>query len=250
MSLVRIIFLLLCTVPLVACSGIGTVGVSAGKKSPEPEIVAKPIRFDGRRAELSVEYLRDRYRIIQSDPTIVPKMVVVHWTDVPTMEETFAVFDPVELPPARRAIGSASALNVSSQYLIDRDGTIYQLLPDTTFARHVIGLNYCAIGIENVANGSNLPMTAAQLDANAALIRHLHREHDIEYVIGHYEYSQFIGHPLWKEKDPDYLTEKTDPGAGFMQKLRARLRDLDLKGAPEREKATGPRLIDERMNVH
>lgn len=233
---------------LAACSGASDVGQQQDVAGPAPDIIQKPITFDERRSELSVQYLRDRYGMIQDDATISPDMVVVHWTDIPIMEETFAAFDPVELPLARRAIGSASALNVSSQYLIDRDGTIYQLLPDTVFARHVIGLNHCAIGIENVGNGSDLPLTDAQLESNVALIRQLQGKHGIEYVIGHYEYSQFVGHPLWKETDPDYLTEKTDPGINFMKRLRARLDDLGLKGAPDKEKATGPNLIDERKS--
>lgn len=246
---IRLFSLLLCVVQLVACSVTNGFGQPQGVNRPEPVIISKPIFFDDRRRELSVQYLRNRHGLIQADATIVPRIVVVHWTDIPTIEESFAVFDPVELPLARRAIGSASALNVSSQYLIDRDGTIYQLLPDTVFARHVIGLNYCAIGIENVGNDSDLPLTDAQLESNIALIRLLHGKHDIEYVIGHNEYSQFIGHPLWRETDPDYLTEKTDPGIDFMIKLRAGLTDLSLKSAPEREKATGPRLIDERKNA-
>ena len=41
-------------------------------------------------------------------------------------------------------------LNVSSHYLVDRDGTIYQLTPETILNRHAIGVNWCSIGIENI----------------------------------------------------------------------------------------------------
>jgi len=57
-------------------------------------------------------------------------------------------------------------------YLIDRDGTIFQQLPDTVFARHVIGLNHCTIGVENVGGGKD-PLTKAQLKAKEQLIRYL-----------------------------------------------------------------------------
>jgi len=231
-----------------ACSPTNNAGTSAVVSAVAPEIIQKPIVFDARREELSIQYLHEHYGIVQDDASIKPTMVVVHWTDIPTMKETFAAFERPGLPPARAAIGSASALNVSSHFLVDRDGTIYQLLPETTMARHVIGLNYCAIGIENVGNGSDLPLTDAQLDSNIALIRYLHAKHGIQYLIGHYEYSQFIGHPLWKEKDPGYRTEKTDPGVEFMRRLRARLNDLGMQGAPERPKASGPNLIDERKS--
>ena len=39
---------------------------------------------------------------------------------------------------------------VCAHFVIDRDGTIYQLVPLTTMCRHTVGLNYTAIGIEHV----------------------------------------------------------------------------------------------------
>ena len=72
----------------------------------------------------------------------------------------------------RKNLSHESALNVSSQFIIDRDGSIYQLMPPNQFARHTIGLNYCAIGVENIG-GSKQPLTEAQVEANAKLIRYL-----------------------------------------------------------------------------
>lgn len=195
----------------------------------------KPIIFDSQRIQLSLEYLKNRYGIIQDAPSIKPIMIVLHWTAIPTLEKTFDVFNRSTLPNARKGIQYASTLNVSSQYLVDRDGTIFQLMPDTLFARHVIGLNYCAIGVENVGS-EKAPLTEAQLNANVQLIRYLKDKYPIQYVIGHYEYKQFIGTPLWKETNPNYLTEKTDPGEVFMKKIRERIKDLHLKGAPEKNK--------------
>lgn len=193
-------------------------------------IIQKPIVFDAERRELSLAYLNERYGIVKDEPTIVPQMVVVHWTVIPTFEASFRTFNQSRLPNSRAGIQSAGALNVSSQYMIDRDGTIYQLLPDTTFARHVIGLNHCAIGIENIGGTVDLPMTDAQLKSNIELIRMLSDRHDIKYVIGHHEYQTFIGHELWMEKDPDYLTKKTDPGDEFMNDIRKSITDLGVKG--------------------
>jgi len=197
-----------------------------------PGVVIKPIVFDEQRRQLSLQYLIDRYGIEQSEPTIVPKMIVVHWTVIPTADATFDAFDPAALPGARKEISSAGALNVSSQYLVDRDGTIYQLLPETTMARHTIGLNHVAIGIENVGNGTDLPLTDEQLSSNVAVIRYLSGKYDLEYLIGHYEYTLFEGHTLWRERDRAYRTEKTDPGEDFMQRLRTTVADLNLQGPP------------------
>lgn len=199
-------------------------------------IEQKPITFDSTRAELTLQYLEEHYGIEQQAPTITPKMVVVHWTAIPTFEKTFEVFDPPTLRNTRPDIQGAGALNVSAHYLVDRDGHIARLLPDTVMARHVIGLNHAAIGIENVG-GEEQRLTEAQLEANARLIQKLAAKYDIEYVIGHYEYPLFEGHPLWKEKDEGYRTEKIDPDALFMLRLRNKLKDLNLKGPP---KQTGP----------
>ncbi len=190
----------------------------------------KPVVFDELRKKLSIEYLKERHGIIQDSATIVPRIIVLHWTAIPTLEESFDVMNPALLPGARIGIAGASNLNVAAQFLVDRDGVIFRQLPETAFARHTIGLNYCAIGVENVG-GSNAPLTEAQLEANVALIRYLKKKYNIEYVIGHHEYKSFIGHPLWKEKDPNYLTNKTDPGDDFMSKIRERIKDLDIKGA-------------------
>lgn len=196
-------------------------------------IFDKPIIFNEERKMLSLEYMEKRHGIKQITPTISPVMIVIHWTAIPTIEQTFNTFNKSRLPGARKELAGASPLNVSSQYLIDRAGTVFRLLPDTIFARHVIGLNYCAIGVENIGSEKD-PLTNAQLIANEQLIRYLKKKYPIEYVIGHYEYTRFKGTDLWKETDPGYSTYKTDPGIDFMRKIRVRIKDLNVKGAPER----------------
>lgn len=193
-------------------------------------IFEKPIIFNEEREQLSLEYLEKRHGIVQEKAIIEPKMVVVHWTAVPSLEATFDVFNPVQLG-GRPELTTASNLNVSAHFLVDRDGTIFRLLPDTTFARHTIGLNYMAIGIENIG-GPEAPLTKKQLNANADLIRYLNKKYDIQYVIGHHEYYDFQGSDLWKETDPDYLTSKQDPGDKFMKRLRNKLADLNFKYKP------------------
>lgn len=194
-------------------------------------IIDKPITWNAEREALSLNYLKERHGLEKNTPSITPQMVVVHWTAISTVEVTFDVFNPTTLG-GRADLTGASNLNVSSQFLIDRDGTIFRLLPDTTFARHVIGLNYLAIGVENVG-GPDAPLTKAQLAANEQLIRYLKRKYPIDYVIGHHEYQNFQKTELWKETDPDYRTVKSDPGDAFMLKLRKNLKDLNLKPVPQ-----------------
>lgn len=184
------------------------------------KIIDKPIIFNAEREQLTLEYLKTHYGLLQKTSTIIPKMVVVHWTEIPTLEKSFAAFNPIKLPNFRSDIKTASALNVSSQFLVDRDGTIYRLMPENKMARHVIGLNHCAIGIENVGGTDKLPLTDAQLKANIKLVTYLKEKYPIDYVIGHFEYTNFESSKLWLEKDDGYRTVKVDPGKKFLLDLK------------------------------
>jgi len=197
-----------------------------------PKIIQEPIVFDEERSNLTLSYMEEHYGIRQEEPTIIPKMIVVHWTEIPTFQKTVDAFYEANLPEHRNAIAGAGSLNVSSQFVVDQDGIIYNLMPETTMARHVIGLNHCAIGIENVG-GSDLPLTDAQLRANVKLIKYLKKKYPIDYVIGHYEYQLFEKTDLWLEKDDSYRTVKTDPNKEFMEEIRKRIKKLDIKPLPK-----------------
>ena len=193
------------------------------------KIIDRPIVYDSARKALSLQYLKERYGLTQTEPTIFPKMIVSHWTAIPTLEGSFNAFNSVTLK-SRKELIEASPLNVSIHFLVDRDGTIYRLMPENLMARHVIGLNWCALGIENVGDGNKFPLTEAQLEANIFIVKYLKKKYKtIEYLIGHYEYTTFQDTELWKETNPNYRTEKTDPGDEFMRKLRNGVRKLGLK---------------------
>ncbi|RKR13020.1 N-acetylmuramoyl-L-alanine amidase [Maribacter vaceletii] len=197
------------------------------------KIIDKPIVFDAERKKLTLEYLENRYGVVQKEPKITPKIIVLHWTVFSTLEASFNAFEPSKLPNWRPDIKNVSGLNVSSQFMVDRNGTIYRLMHETTMARHVIGLNHCAIGIENVGGGKELPLTKEQLQANIDLIHYLKEKYpDIDFLIGHYEYTKFEGTPLWLEKNANYRTKKTDPGTFFMKNIREATQNLEFKEIP------------------
>ncbi len=198
----------------------------------QKEIVDIPIIFDDQRIELTKEYMAQRYGLDKDSTQIIPKMVVLHWTAIPSLQKSFAAFNSSTLPNWRPDLVNVSGLNVSSQFLVDQDGTIYRLMPETTMARHTIGLNHCAIGIENVGGTEGLPLTKKQLKSNIFLIKYLASKYDIEYVIGHQEYTQFEGHPLWLEVDEGYRTTKTDPGMDFVEKVRKATKKFNFKPVP------------------
>lgn len=201
--------------------------------APSYKIIDKPIVFNEERKLLTLKYLHERYGLEQKEPTIVPKMIVLHWTAMPTFESSFGFFKEAILASSRGDINSAGQLNVSSQFMVDRDGTIYRLLPETTMARHVIGLNHCAIGIENVGGTEGLPLTNEQLKANIFLVGYLAEKYKIDYLIGHYEYTLFEESQLWLEKDDAYRTQKTDPGEDFMAKVRKATKKYQFMPLPK-----------------
>jgi len=196
------------------------------------EIIQKPINFTEYRKELTLDYIQIHYGLTPKEISITPKVIVIHYTAIPTLQGSFEAFNNEELPSSRSDISSKKAsANVSVPYLIDKDGTIYQLMPDNWMGRHVIGLNYSSIGIENVGNLGTL--TPAQLQANITLITYLQKKYPtLEYLIGHSEYQCFEEHNLWLEKDKDYRTEKEDPGHTFMQGIRKKITTLHKAPCP------------------
>lgn len=186
-------------------------------------IIHKPIIFTDKRQELTKEYIKGHYGFDVKDITIEPKTVVLHWTAVMDLEKSFQRLNAELLFSDRADIAKASALNVSAHFLVDRDGTIYQLMPDNWMARHVIGLNYSSIGVENVGGEANAKedLTPAQLRANIKLVKYLQAKYpSIKNIIGHHEYREYENTPLWLEKDAGYRTEKADPGDKFMNNVR------------------------------
>ena len=199
-----------------------------------PEIVDAPIAWSDAREKLTLAYRRAHSDPDATDLAITPRAIVLHYTDGNSASSTISYFDQLEIEPARAELRRAGAVNVSAHFVVDRDGTIYQLQPPTRFARHAIGMNHVAIGIENVGDGKKWPLTDAQVAADAALIRELAKRYPITHLLGHSEIEHFRDHPYYVERDPSYRNSKPDPGAEFMASVRAAVRDLALKGPDDR----------------
>ena len=174
-------------------------------------------------------YQMDTYQLWQ------PKMIVIHYTALPTLRSTIKTFSRDEILPSRERIRMFGKTNVGAHYVIDYNGDIYNLVPTTVMVRHVIGFNHVAISIENVGSGHRI-LTREQLKANTRLIRYLTFKYpSIEYVIGHIEYMmRNYGHfKYYKQHDKTYEPHtKIDPGFEFMKKLRLSLKEdyqLDFK---------------------
>ncbi len=196
------------------------------------EIKQTPINFSAERISLTKEYIKSHYDIDAKDIKITPKIILIHYTGIDDFKDSLARFTSVRLPSDRPDIARGGSVNVSAHFMIERDGTIHQLMPMNFMARHVIGLNYNSIGIENVGGVKHKQnLTSEQLISNIWLIKYLKESFDtIEYVVAHSEYRCFEKTALWLELDDNYRTFKRDPGEIFMKDLRKNLKGF--KAAP------------------
>ncbi len=242
--------LLLAALAFTGCAAHRFAGQRLGPVAAPPTPLAidetTAMVLDPPRAELTRQYfaLHAPGLGLQAPFRMDPKVVVVHYTVVPTLEKTLKLFREGAIDAGRDLVAANGRLNVGVQFVVDRDGKVYRLFPETTMTRHVIGLNHVAIGIENIGgedisedqlrgrvpgDGNGRQLTPAQLEANAALIRGLKARHPgLEWVVGHQEYRDFEhprhpGRALFVEALPGYRTEKSDPGQRFMKELRRRL---------------------------
>lgn len=183
------------------------------------------------RLEMTKQYSKQNYGI--ADYRLKnPSMIVIHYTAIPSLERTLNYFKSDSLDVTRKRIVKKSALNVGVHYVVDKDGAIYSLLPDSIMGRHLIGYNHIALGIENVSKDSS-DLTTAQIASNVKLIKYLSDKHDsIRYLIGHCEYDN-AALPHYKHllvMDPSYAPyKKGDPGLLFLEAVRNNLKlEYDL----------------------
>ena len=114
-----------------------------------------------------------------------------------------------------------------AHFIVDTDGTIYQLVPLAIMCRHTVGLNYTSFGIEHVGmTDADLLGNRRQMEASLELTNWLRCKHGIEFdnVIGHNENTESRYH---EENVPELRTQTHgDMTAESMQTYRAKLRRL------------------------
>lgn len=149
-----------------------------------PPIVSRPIALTAKRRRETVAYATRHYAIA-SDTLEGPHVIVEHYTETPDFASTYAIFAP-DTPD----VELHELPGLCSQFVVGRDGTIYQLTPVTFMCRHTVGLNYTAVGIENVGSSDReILADGAQMRASLRLTRWLRcRSHiAVKNVIGHNE---------------------------------------------------------------
>jgi beta-N-acetylhexosaminidase len=160
MRLRRALPALLVLAGLLAADAVVATSSAAGAPAPaeiRPEIVWRKIPFGAKRKRQTARYSLRHYGE-RTWELADPRVVVEHYTDGTSMQSAwnhFAANEPHlgELP------------GVCAHFLIDTDGTIYQLVNLHLRCRHAIGMNWTAIGIEHVGT------SAEQILDNRAMMR-------------------------------------------------------------------------------
>jgi beta-N-acetylhexosaminidase len=207
---------------------IGTVATAAARahapSPPRPRIVWDPIPFGARRKAEMVAYVRRHYGSFMK-PTwrlVDPHVIVIHYTDSPSFSSTYNTFAADVPDPELHELPGTCA-----HFVVDRAGTIHQLVSLGTMCRHTVGLNWTAIGIEHV--GYSDPQVLddrAQISASLRLVRWLRCRYGIPIkdVIGH---NESLTSPYHREDVPSLRTQThSDFNHADMQVYRARLRRL------------------------
>ena len=152
--------------------------------APKPAIVPKPIPFDDARRTETAAYAQRHYGLHTWRLT-APHVIVEHVTATSSFSSAWNTFAS-DAPDAE--LGERPG--TCAHFVIDRDGTIYQLVPLSTICRYTVGLNWIAIGIEHVGTSdASVLDNPRQLRASLKLTLWLMSRYRISLpnVIGHAE---------------------------------------------------------------
>jgi N-acetylmuramoyl-L-alanine amidase len=182
-----------------------------------PRIVWRRIPFGATRKAQTRAYAKRHYGTATA--RLHPKVIVEHFTASPTFSSawnTFASNAPdVELHERP---------GVCSHFIVDKDGTIYQLVSLKWICRHTVGLNDRAIGIEHVGESdAEILGRPKQLAASLRLTRYLQERYAIatKNVIGH---SESLSSPYHHERVARLRTQTHgDWSHADMNRYRAKL---------------------------
>jgi N-acetylmuramoyl-L-alanine amidase len=189
----------------------------AAAAPPRPRVVWRRIPFGATRRTQTRAYAKRHYGT--STDRLQPKVIVEHYTVSSTFSSawnTFASNAPdVELHERP---------GVCSHFIVDKDGTIYQLVSLRYICRHTVGLNDRAIGIEHVGySDAEILGRPKQLRASLRLTRWLQARYGIRTkdVIGH---SESLSSPYHHERVARLRTQTHgDWTHADMRRYRAKL---------------------------
>jgi hypothetical protein len=136
-----------------------TNAAAASGSVQRPAIIWKPIPFSAQRKAETAAYAQHHYGI-DTWRLAHPKVIVEHYTATPSFSSAYNTF-AADTPDAE--LGELPG--TCAHFIVDSDGTIYQLVPLSVICRHTVGLNYTALGIEHVGMSDAEMASASRLCA-------------------------------------------------------------------------------------
>jgi N-acetylmuramoyl-L-alanine amidase len=178
----------LATIALAFPSGAGAwPGTTPLAAAPKPPIESDHVTYGGERKAQMARY-SDRHYGEREWRLTDPKVIVLHFTASDSYSSVWSTFDS-------NAPNLGELPGVCSQYVIEQDGTIDELVPPRIRCRHTIGLNHVSIGIEMIQStgpgahwaDQQILDRRRQVGAALRLVRWLQARYDIptKEVIGH-----------------------------------------------------------------
>jgi N-acetylmuramoyl-L-alanine amidase len=158
-----------------------------------PPIAWTPIPYPAQRRSEMAAYARRHYGL-STYRLVHPHVIVEHMTESATFSSAFNTFAP-DVPDSELH----ELPGVCAHFVIDRDGTIHQLVPIGLMCRHTVGLNWTAIGIEHVGFRESDVLSGPQRRASLRLTSWLRCREGIALrnVIGH---AESLSSPYHRER--------------------------------------------------
>ena len=159
------------------------LALAGGTAPPQPHIVWKPVPFGAKRLAETAAYAKKHYGI--DSYVLHPQAIVEHVTATSSFGSVWNGF-AADVPDAELH----ELPGTCAHFVIDTDGTVYQLVRTNVICRHTVGLNWAAIGIEHVGmSDAQVLADAAQMRSSLALTTWLMWKYKIplKNVIGHNE---------------------------------------------------------------
>jgi beta-N-acetylhexosaminidase len=176
------------------------------------------IPFPQRRRDEMAAYARRHYGT-NSFELKNPQVIVEHVAETSNASATRNTFVPDSPDPELHEVPG-----ICAHFVVDRDGTIYQLVSLSIMCRHTVGLNWTAIGIEHAGYADGDVMgNRRQLAASLRLTNWLRCRYGIaiKNVIGH---NESLSSPYHHENVARLRTQTHgDMKHASMQRYRAAL---------------------------
>ena len=196
--------LIAAVVAVAAAIGAGASSGAGAQPAATTSTVAKPpihkmlIPYPKKRKQEMAAYSKHHYGQYKWRLNN-PQLIVEHYAAAGSISAIFNTFrtdqpdvEFHELP------------NVCSHFAVAASGAVYKFVPPTIRCRHVVGLNYTAIGIEHVGfSDQDILNRPAQLNGSLQFTQWLRCRFGIPVsnVIGH---NESLSSPFYKELDPRF----------------------------------------------